>query len=337
MPARSRGAPSLLPLARAFGGDVYAGGRRALLPAPGHSHADRSVSLWLQEGRIVVHSFGAGDWREVLDDLRARGWLDAENRLLDGGGIASAPGRDRAVEATRAERVAAAQRLWDGGGPLAAGGAAAMYLARRGVEAALADAGALRAHAAAPAAVYRGAGPYRPALLAAVRSDLGKITAVEITYLDAEGRRSASARPPRKVVGVLPAGCAVRLALVGEEMVVGEGVPTTLSAMRRFGLPGWALLSTSNLRRWSAPQGVRRVLIAGDRGADGERSAGLLCARLRNAGVATEVVLPPVGAGDWNDLAREEDEEGRRGAPGSQGSSLAAGQEPPHGCDRNRS
>ncbi|MDZ4375340.1 MAG: hypothetical protein U1C74_28490, partial [Phenylobacterium sp.] len=101
MPAPSRGAPSLLPLARAFGGDVYAGGRRALLPAPGHSCADRSVSLWLQAGRVVVHSFGAGDWREVLDDLRARGWIDTQNRLLHGGGIASALGRDRGVEATR--------------------------------------------------------------------------------------------------------------------------------------------------------------------------------------------------------------------------------------------
>ena len=337
MSARSGGAPSLLPLARAFGGDVYAGGRRALLPAPGHSHADRSVSLWLKAGRIVVHSFGAGDWREVLDDLRARGWIDAENRLRDGGGVAGRAGRDDAVEATRAERVAAARRLWDGGGPLASGAAAAMYLARRGVDAGLADAGALRAHAAAPAAVYRGFGPHRPALLAAVRTDLGKLTAVEVTYLDSEGRRSKSARPPRKMVGVLPGGCAVRLARVGEAMVVGEGVPTTLSAMRRFGLPGWALLSTSNLRRWSAPQGVRRVLIAGDRGVDGERSAGLLCARLRTAGVAAEVVLPPVGTGVWNDLAREEDEEGRRGAPGSLGWSLTAGQEPPHGCDRNRS
>jgi putative DNA primase/helicase len=337
MPVRSRGAPSLLPLARALGGDTYAGGCRALLPAPGHSASDRSVSLWLQAGRVVVHTFGAGDWREVLDELRLRGWIDADNRLLDAGGVAVAPDRAGPVEATRVERMAAAHRLWDGGGSLEAGSAAAMYLARRRVSVALADAGALRAHAAAPAAVYRGRGPYRPALLAAVRSDRGRLTAVEVTYLDLQGRRSALARPPRKVVGVLPAGCAVRLAHIGEAMLVGEGVATTISAMRRFGLPGWALLSTNNLRRWSAPQGVRRVLIAGDRGADGERSAGVLCARLRDAGTAAEVVLPPVGAGDWNDLAQEEDEEGRDGAPGSQGWSLAAGQEPPHGRDRHRS
>lgn len=337
MPQSARGAPSLLPLARALGGDVYARGRRALVPAPGHSRADRSVSLWLRAGRVVVHSFGAGDWREVLDDLRERGWIDAGNRLFDGDGVAHTDDRATAPETTRADRMAAARQLWDTGGPLEAGGAAAMYLARRRVDLALAGAGALRAHAAAPAAVYRGRGPYRPALLAAVRCELGRRTAVEVTYLDQQGRPSALARPPRKVVGVLPAGCAVRLARVGFEMLVGEGVATTLSAMRRFGLPGWALLSTSNLRRWSPPPGVRRVLIAGDRGTDGERSAGRLCARLREAGTAAEVVLPPVGAGDWNDLAQSEDEEGRDGAPGSQGWSLAAGQEPPHGCDHDRS
>jgi len=49
---------SLAGLARALGGDCYAGGRRALLPAPGHSCEDRSVSLRLVEGRLLVHSFG---------------------------------------------------------------------------------------------------------------------------------------------------------------------------------------------------------------------------------------------------------------------------------------
>ena len=53
-------------------------------------------------------------------------------------------------------------------------------------------------------------------------------------------------------------------------MLVGEGVFTTLSATERFGLPGWALLSTRNLRAWSPPEGVRSILIAADRGKDGE-------------------------------------------------------------------
>ena len=45
---------SLTLLARAFGGEAYDGGRRALIPAPGHGAADRSVSLRLAEGRVLA-------------------------------------------------------------------------------------------------------------------------------------------------------------------------------------------------------------------------------------------------------------------------------------------
>lgn len=312
MPNRARDAGAFQALVRALGGDLYAGGRRALVPAPGHSAADRSVSLLLRHGRVVVHGFGGAGWREVLDDLRDRGWIDAENRLL-GGGAPQLCGASTA-EPTQAERVAAAQRLWDAAGAISDGSAAALYGALRGVDLALDTAGALRAMAAAPAAVYRDAGPRRPALIAAVHTAPGTLTAVEVTYLDHSGRRSASARPPRKVVGVLPAGSAVRLSPVGSDMVVAEGVFTTLSAMRRFALSGWALLSTSNLRRWTPPPDVRRLVIAGDRGPDGERSALALRAASLGLGVRAEVALPPEGFGDWNDLDRKEDE--RKGGLG---------------------
>lgn len=303
-PIRHAGA-SLAPLVRALGGDLYAGGRRALVPAPGHSPADRSVSLLLRDGRVVAHGFGGADWREALDDLRARGWIDAENRLLEGGTPVSDRG-GRPAGPLRAERVAAARRLWDSAGPLTAGSPAARHVRARGVDLAHAAGGALRAHAAAPAWAYRDGGPRRPALLAAVMDPAGALTAVEITYLDGAGRRSRLARPARKLVGVLPPGSAVRLAPSAATMLVGEGVFTTFSAMRRFGRPGWALLSTSNLRRWSSPAGVRRVLIAADRGADGERSAEVLRAALARSGVTARVALPPEGHGDWNDLDQEE-------------------------------
>lgn len=302
------------PLARALGGEVYAGGRRALVPAPGHSPADRSVSLRLVEGRLLVHSFGAADWRDLLDLLRERGWIDAENRLCAGG--AAVPRDGAGMDRTLAERVQAAARLWRAGGPMTPASAAARHCRRRGVDPASDVLGALRAHAAAPTAIYRDRGPRRPALLAAVTAPDEAITAVEVTYLDAHGRRSRLARPPRKIVGVIPPGSAVRFTAPAAEMLVAEGVFTTLAAMLRFGLPGWALLSTGNLRRWQAPPGVARVLIAGDRGPDGERSARRLRAGLRAAGVAAEVILPPVGAGDWNDVLQAEGEgKGGSGRP----------------------
>ena len=59
--------------ARALGGEVYAGGRRASVPGPGHSTADRSVSLVLEGERVLIHSFAGDDWRRVRDELRRRG------------------------------------------------------------------------------------------------------------------------------------------------------------------------------------------------------------------------------------------------------------------------
>lgn len=316
MISKIRSGGTLAALVRALGGDLYAGGRRALLPAPGHSPQDRSVSLLLKDGRVIVHGFGGADWREVLDNLRDRGWIDGDNRLLEGG--APVPAESvRAAAPTRAERIAAAARLWRGGGLIPAGSPAALYAAARGVDLALADGDALRAHSAAPAFAYADRGLRRPALLAAVRDPAGALTAVEITYLDGLGRRSAAARLSRKTIGAVPAGSAVRLAGPGPAMLVGEGVFTTLSAMRRFAVPGWALLSTGNLRRWRPPDGVRHVLIAGDRGQDGERSAAALRAALSQMEVFSEVALPPAGYGDWNDLDQEKAEEGRTGAPGS--------------------
>lgn len=60
----------------ALGGDLYQNGRRANVPGPGHSRRDRSVSLLLAEGRVVVHGFGGADWRVVRDDLCKRGLID---------------------------------------------------------------------------------------------------------------------------------------------------------------------------------------------------------------------------------------------------------------------
>ena len=144
---------------------------------------------------------------------------------------------------------------------------------------------------------------------------------MEIAYLDPDGRAARRLRLPRKTVGAAPGGVAVRLSPPGAEMLVGEGVATTLSAMARFDLPGWALLSAGNLARWSAPGGVRRVLIAGDRGQAGETAAAELCARLRAEGAAARVCLPPEPFGDWNEALAvdREEEEGRGGAPARRG------------------
>lgn len=291
---------SLRPIVRACGGELYAGGRRANIPAPGHSNHDRSISLLWTEGRVVAHSFGSADWREALASLRELGLLDAENRLRDDAVVSPRPYR---LEPTAVEREAAALRLWEAGREIA-GTPSETYLRVRQVTRSLPNAFALRHHGSVSVAVYAGSRTSKPAMLAGVRDPAGRISAIEIVYLDPGGRRARWPRVSRKTVGRIAQGSAVRLDEAVGEMLVAEGVATALSASERLGLPAWALLSTSNLRGWTPPEGVRRVVVAGDRGADGEASAWMLAARLRRSGVRAEVRLPPFPFGDWNEAAR---------------------------------
>lgn len=288
---------SLHAIVQALGGDLYDRGRRANVPAPGHSRHDRSVSLLLEGGRVVVHTFGGSDWREVLDHLRALDLIDAANAPRSVTAVEASP-----APATHLERRDAALRLWEGGRAIA-GTASERYWRSRGLAGPLPSPAVLRHNADTPVSAYRPRGHARPALLAAIHEADGTFTAVEVTYLTGHGRRATDLRLARKTVGPAPGGCAIRLDEVGEEMLVGEGVFTTRSASEWFGLPGWALGSTRNLRVWRPPAGVRSVLIAADRGRDGEASAERLRAGLVRSGVAAAVALPPPPHGDWNEWA----------------------------------
>jgi len=290
---------SLRAIVQTLGGELYDRGRRANIPAPGHSAADRSVSLLLDDNRIVVHTFGEGDWRVVLDHLRAHGLIDAHNAPLS---IAGRLERERPALAPALERCEVARRLWEAGRGIAAT-PSERYCRRRGVARPLPGRDTLRHLAEAPVTVYRPTRYVRPALLAAIHDADGQVTAVEVTYLTSAGFRAQDVRLSRKTVGSPPGGCAIRLDAAAPQMLVAEGMFTALSASEWFSLPAWALMSTRNLRAWSAPEGVRSVLIAADRGKDGEASAEALRRRLRRQGVAATVALPPAPWGDWNEWA----------------------------------
>lgn len=287
----------------ALGGDLYCGGRRANIPAPGHSATDRSVSLLLSGDRLVIHCFGEADWRSVRACLEARGLVGRTGRITST--PRSVPGQ-AAPRPDRPTRIAAARRLWDGAIPIGPASLSGRHLATRAIRQDPWAIAALRHHPAAPVAAYRCGGATQPALVAAITAPGGALTAVELTYLTRAGRRDDRLWAPRKTVGAVPPGSAVRLAPASPALVVGEGVMTALSASDRFGLPAWALLSAHNLSAWPPPPGVRRVIIAADRGRAGAAAAARLAARLMSAGVGVTVRLPPAAAEDWNAFAMAE-------------------------------
>jgi putative DNA primase/helicase len=297
---------SLRQIVAVTGGELYQNGRRANIPAPGHGKADRSVSLLLSTDRVVIHTFGAADWREVQDDLRRRGLIDRYGRLP--GSVA--PSSALLVDHTRRQGVANA--LWQGGVPPAASGTTGRHLTARGV-AWRTDLHDLVEHPSAPYSVYRPGRHGGRAMMAGIRSPAGDLTAVELTYLSTNGRIAAGLRIPRKTVGQVLPGSAVRLRPATARMLVAEGVVTTLSAMERFDLPGWALLSAGNLSQWRAPDNVASVLIAGDRGEAGETAAMRLAKRLEREGVEAILAFPPPSFGDWNEAAQAVRKAGKEG------------------------
>ncbi|MBT9444116.1 MAG: toprim domain-containing protein [Hyphomonadaceae bacterium] len=296
----------------AFGGALFDAGRRALIPGPGHARGDRSVSLYdAGDGRILIHCFSPrDDWRAVRDILARGGFLDGRHSSSP----ASSPASSIAAPASRApvvqpaveDRSARARRIWGEGAGLK-GSPAEAYLEGRGVCVAEgpdngATLDALRFH---PTMTSLDDRVRRPALLSAILSQNGVLQGVEATLLarDGAGVRKAAAATPRRIIGRLMGG-AVRLFQTSDVLVVAEGVETALSAAHALRAPAWAILSAANLARFEPPAEVHRLIVAADADAAGMRAAHALRARLRGALDGVEIIAPPEGFNDWNDVVR---------------------------------
>ena len=94
---------------------------------------------------------------------------------------------------------------------------------------------------------------------------------------------------------------------------------TALSASEHFDLPAHALLGVRNLRAFRPARCVRSILIAADRGAEGEGAAEVLRESLVSLGLQATVRLPPEPFRDFNQMAQalrrtaKEEVEGRGG------------------------
>ena len=104
--------------------------------------------------------------------------------------------------------------------------------------------------------------------------------AVHRTYLDAEGKRTE-----KRMFGPCR-GRGVWLAPPAPEIIVGEGIETTLAAMVAMGIPGVAALSTSGMQTIEIPDTVKKVhiLVDEDENRAGQKAAIALAERLEREG-----------------------------------------------------
>jgi hypothetical protein len=138
-----------------------------------------------------------------------------------------------------------------------------------------------------------------PTMVAARIDHVGNVCAVHRTYLTPIGGK-APIDPQKKDLG--PAkGTAIRLSTVAEDLLIGEGIETTLSAMQATGRSGWAAGSARMLQELILPAAVRRIIILADGDATGITHSRAALARWISEGRQARIVYAPAGK-DFNYL-----------------------------------
>jgi hypothetical protein len=120
------------------------------------------------------------------------------------------------------------------------------------------------------------------------------------TFLAPGGNGKAPVTPTKMMLGPCRGG-AVRLAALGNLLLVGEGIETVLSVMQATSLPGWAALSTSGLLALELPEPVRDIIVLADGDEAGETAAQSCALRWKREGRLVRIARPPRGS-DFNDL-----------------------------------
>jgi putative DNA primase/helicase len=237
-------------------------------------------------------------WKEAVTELG--GQLDALPAVSQTEAI-----RKEEEETRKKER---ARRLWGECKPVPKGSAVDLYLTGRQL-AMNAYPESLRFHPALDYWSQKEDGSFLslgqyPAMVAAVVSALGDITATHQTYLTDEGNK-ANLDPSRKIRGLAKGG-AIHLGEAENVLAISEGIETGLAYQLLTGIPTWAALSTSLMTAVEVPSHVRRAIICVDiePSRAGVTAANKLGTILTSQGKAVELAIPPGSADkrDWNDF-----------------------------------
>jgi len=274
-----------------LGGDV-AGQGRVICPGPGHSRADRSLSVTFGVEGFLVHSFAGDDWKDCRDHVAD---------LLGIGESRFAPPTEQELRKIREAEEAQALKIeirakecWGQSVPID-GTPAETYLRSRGITCKLP--GTLRFHPSC----YHPSTRRLPAMVALV--DGAERFGIHRTYLRADGGAKADIEPAKAMLGQV-AGGAVRLTGGGYRLAVCEGIETGLSLASGLanGNPTiWAALSTSGMKRLVLPSKPGALLIATD-GDEAGRLAGNVLGERANALGWNVSLLPAPDGCDFNNI-----------------------------------
>ena len=178
----------------------------------------------------------------------------------------------------------------------------AAYLRNRGVG--LSQMSYMREHPSAP---YYHEGKllgFYPAMVNGLRDVKGQVVTFHVTYLNQDGSK-ADVPVGKKIMtpSQTITGSAIRLSQLHAEMAITEGIETALGVMTYEKVPCWAAYSANNLAKFDPPEGIKSLIIYGDRDFSftGQAAAYELARRMQAKGIGVEVALPPDEGQDWLD------------------------------------
>lgn len=260
-------------------------------------------------GTWICNQCGAGDGIELVKKFRGVDFKEAARIIEQHIGAAPVIGSNGQLRQTDAKKREEMNALWKRSRAIDADDPAGRYLAARtGITTYPA---CLRF---APDERYTEPGAratWRPVMLAKVDpSDAaaaeGATAALHRTYLTPDGHK-ADVSSPRKMMGAMPPGAAVRLMPHESVLGIAEGIETAMSASALYGVPCWAALNAGLLQDWNPPAGVTTVWVFGDNDANstGQAAAYALAHRLNARGISSLVEIPQTPGTDWNDVQRQ--------------------------------
>lgn len=250
-------------------------------------------------GTFFCSHCGAGDGFKLLSLVRGLNFKQtaAEIKRIAG----TIPAATHRLAPKTDHSLAACRRIWGESSSVGAGDPVHVYLARRIGMAKIPN--CVRFHPALPYYDDEGNITKYPAMVAKVAGPDGRGVAVHRTFLSANGFK-ARVSEPKKILGTLPAGSAVRLFEPQPALGIAEGIETALCASALFGIPTWAAVSANGLEKWAPPAGTDHVTIFGDNDVTGtgQSAAWALAKKLIAAGIKVEVKIPDDPGTDWADV-----------------------------------
>jgi putative DNA primase/helicase len=286
------------------------GGRGAVCRCPAHDDKVSSLSVIDSDidDEVIVTCFAGCDWRDVKAELRHLGllpeWQSVSGDRFDPDRQARLATkrrkREKQAEKEKAEKIQWARKVWKESTqppetPVQA------YLGCRGIISPIPP--TIRFHAGlrdSNTCLFFGT------MVAAVAKwPSADVSGIHRTFLLPGGDDKAQISTPKKMAGHC-AGGAVRLAPVGHQLIVTEGIETGLSVQQATGIPTWAALSTSGIKSLVLPDLplATHIIIGADNDTSGQglKAAEIAAERWSLEGRRVRIALPPTSGTDFNDV-----------------------------------